>query len=164
MIIHQLLSYSRIYPCFLELECSSPCSEEPATGAYCARWIQSITSHHIALRYILILFSCLYLGLSSSLFPSGFPIETLYAFLFYPMCATCHVHLILRDLIILTMFGEEYVMKFLKLYYSLYIEHSTFLTKFNFLKFLLSQISVCRTTCDSGLKFMYLNSSKMFRH
>jgi hypothetical protein len=35
------------------------------------------------------------LGLPSGLFPSGFPTNNLYTFLFYPIRATCPVHLIL---------------------------------------------------------------------
>jgi hypothetical protein len=54
------------------------------------------------------LFTHVRLGLSSGLFPSGFPTNILYAFFFSPTHATCYSHLILLNLIILIMFGEEY--------------------------------------------------------
>jgi hypothetical protein len=69
----------------------------------CVRLIQSIPSHPTSLRFILILSTHPRLRL-----PSGFPTNILYAFLFSPFMLTCPVHLILRDLIILIMFGEEY--------------------------------------------------------
>jgi hypothetical protein len=49
----------------------------------------------------LIVSSYLRLGKPSGLFPSGFPTKILYAFLFWPICATCPTHIILLDLIIL---------------------------------------------------------------
>jgi hypothetical protein len=46
------------------------------------------------------------LDLPSGLFPSGFPTNILYTFLFSPIRATCSARLIL-DLIILIMFRER---------------------------------------------------------
>jgi hypothetical protein len=48
------------------------------------------------------------LNLPSGLFPSGFHTKNLYAFLFSPIRATWPAHLILRDLIVLIILGEEY--------------------------------------------------------
>jgi hypothetical protein len=48
------------------------------------RWIQTTPTHPISLRSILILSTQLRLGLPSGLFPSGFPTNILYAFLFAP--------------------------------------------------------------------------------
>jgi len=49
----------------------------------------------------------LHVGLPSHLSSSGFLTKILYAFLISPMCATCCLtHLILINLIILTVFGE----------------------------------------------------------
>jgi hypothetical protein len=73
-----------------------------------ARSIQSIPSHPISLKSILILSTHLRLGLLNGLLPSGFHTNILYAFLFSPSRATCSAHLILLDLIILIILEEEY--------------------------------------------------------
>jgi hypothetical protein len=60
-----------------------------------ARPIQSTSPHPTATRSILILSTHLRLGLPSGLFPSGFPTNNLYAFLFSPISDTYLAHLIL---------------------------------------------------------------------
>jgi hypothetical protein len=72
------------------------------------RSIQSIPPHPISLRSILIVSTHLCLGLPGGLFPSDFPTNNLHAFLFTQICATCLAHLILLDLIILILLGEEF--------------------------------------------------------
>jgi hypothetical protein len=103
----QLCSYSGTSQHFVEPEGSLPCSQEPSTGPY-PEPDRSSPYHPICLRSILILSTDLRLGLSSGLFPSGFPTNILYAFLFSPIRATCPAHFILLDLIILIMLCEEY--------------------------------------------------------
>jgi hypothetical protein len=48
------------------------------------------------------------LGLPSGLFTSGFPTNNLYALFSSPICATWSANLILLDLIVLIILGEEY--------------------------------------------------------
>jgi hypothetical protein len=73
-----------------------------------ANSIQSIPLHPTSWRSVLILSSHLRLGLPSGLFPSCFPTKTLYTPLFFPVRATCAVHLVLFDFITCTVVGEEY--------------------------------------------------------
>ena len=70
--------------------------------------IQVTHPHPTCWRSILILSSHLRLGIPSGLFPSGFPNKILYILLFYPIRATCPVHLILLDFITRPIFGEQY--------------------------------------------------------
>jgi hypothetical protein len=82
----------------------NPNSEAPTTGM---RHIQENPVHYPSLYYlwhILVLPSHLRLGLQSDIFPLGFPINILQAFLFSP---TCLAHLILFYFIILTIFGAQ---------------------------------------------------------
>jgi hypothetical protein len=65
-------------------EASMPCSQEPSTGPYHEPY-QSNPHHPIlSLRFILILSTHLRLGLLNGLFPSGFPTNIVYVFLFSP--------------------------------------------------------------------------------
>jgi hypothetical protein len=89
----------------MEPEDSSQCSQGPATSRYTEP--DESNQHlpnHTSLRSILILSSNLPLGLPIGRFPSGFPTKIVYAFVISP----CHTHLILLDMTILIIFGEEY--------------------------------------------------------
>ena len=71
------------------------------------RFIQSTPPHHTSWISILILYSHLRLGLTSGLFPSGFPSTTLHTPLLSTIHATCSAHLILLDLNTRTIFDAE---------------------------------------------------------
>ena len=70
--------------------------------------IQSTYPHPTSWRSIIILSTHLRLGLSSGLFPSGFPTKTLYTPLSSAIRATCPGHLIILHFITRTILGEEY--------------------------------------------------------
>ena len=68
--------------------------------------VHTPTSHFLKIQ--LNISSHLRLGLSSGLFPSGFPTKTLYTPLPSPIHATCPAHHILLDFITHPIFGEQY--------------------------------------------------------
>jgi len=68
----------------------------------------TLCPHPIYWRSILMLYSHLYLGISSGLFPSGLPTKALYAPLLSSIRAKRFAHLILLDFITQIEFGEQY--------------------------------------------------------
>jgi hypothetical protein len=81
-----------------------PVQSSPYTPSYLSKLNPHIT-YNVGKRPLR---KPLHHGFLSGLFPSGFPINNLFAFLFSNIRATCHAHLILIYLIILIMLGEEY--------------------------------------------------------
>jgi hypothetical protein len=73
----------------MEPEGSLPRAQEASTGSYPEP--DRSTPYHpiLSLRSILTLFTHLRLGLLNDLFPSGFPTNILYAFVFSHIPATC---------------------------------------------------------------------------
>jgi hypothetical protein len=104
---HQSLSYSRISQHFMEPEGSFLCSQESSTLPY----TEPGHSNHSTpsfLRSSLMLSSHLYLGLPSGLVQLSHQIPICIHLFFLLMHATCPGHLILPDLIIRIILGEEY--------------------------------------------------------
>jgi hypothetical protein len=92
----------------MEPEGSLQCLQVPITGPYPDPDASSPHLPTIFSKSILILSSRLLLDLPSDLFPSGYTIKTIYAFLISLTRATCHAHLVSLDLIILIIFGLAY--------------------------------------------------------
>jgi hypothetical protein len=89
-------------------EGSLPCLEELTTDLYPEPAEYGPHPRPICLSSILIFPPHLRLCLPRGLFPSGLPTKTLYALIFYSMCATRPAHLILFDLIDLIIFSKDY--------------------------------------------------------
>jgi hypothetical protein len=92
----------------MELEGSLPCSQQSATGSYpepdqSSPYYPSLSKIHFNTR----ISSHIHLGLPSGGIPSASPTKILYAFLSNHMRAKCPAHLILLDLFILIIPGEE---------------------------------------------------------
>jgi hypothetical protein len=96
----QLCSYSRSSRNYMEAECSPLVVNLNQTNSV-------LTTPSYLSKSVLIFSTRLRLGLPNSLFPSGFPTNKLYAFLFSPFHTTCHVLIIFLDLIILIILGES---------------------------------------------------------
>jgi len=92
----------------MEPECSLPCLQEPVTGPYPETCIQSTISYLVSLTSVLLISSHLSRGVPSGVFPSGFCTKTLYAFLISTVRVIWPAHLILLDLITLTISDKSY--------------------------------------------------------
>jgi len=100
------LSQSRNSPHFIESEVSSPHSQMSADCLILSQINSVHAPSHCQKSHLLSYY--LRLGLPSGLFPSGFPIKTLYTPLLSHIRATCSAHLILLDLINRKILGEQY--------------------------------------------------------
>jgi hypothetical protein len=106
---YQLCSHSIVSMYVVEREDSLPNSLELSNCPYPEPHQSSPHHpHSISTQSSLMLSAHVRLGLPSVLFPTDFPTNKLYTFLFSPIRATCPAHLILLDMITLMILGEEY--------------------------------------------------------
>jgi hypothetical protein len=89
----------------MDPEGSLSCSQEPSTGTF-SETDQSSPNRPSQLP-ILMLSTNLRLGPHSGLFPSGFPTNVVYAFLFSPISALFLENLIFPRMFILIILGKE---------------------------------------------------------
>ena len=96
------------FPTFIEPKSPSLYPQVPATCPYPEPTPSSPHDPSNFLKIHLNIIPHLCLGLPSSLFPSGFPTNTLCTPLSSPIRATCPAHLIRLDFTTRTIFGKEY--------------------------------------------------------
>jgi hypothetical protein len=100
----------------MEPEGSLPCSQEPSAGPYPD--LDQFSPYYLSKINNNIIHSPR-LHRPSDLFPSGFPSNILYAFIFAPIRATYRAHLILLGIRILIILGKEHkLMKLLIMQFS----------------------------------------------
>jgi hypothetical protein len=108
---HQLRSYSRSSQHFIESEGLLPCSQELATCSI-LREIYPVHNPSYSFKFnfkIILPPPCL--NYLSDFFPSGFPTKALYALIFYLVHAISTALLILLEVIILIIFGDQFVLR-----------------------------------------------------